>query len=226
MTDDVVRTFVHTTRGRRAFQTYLVRDRCVGRVKRIEFQGIRSARPGPGVLRALAAAKFVIIPPSNPIVSIAPILSLQGVRRQLRDGRAPVAAVSPLIGGRPVKGPADRMLRGLGIEPSPVAVARLYADFIDLFVLDGRDAAWAPQVAEIGCRVLVADTLLSTPSRAMRLARRVLKELSTIERRPRSAPAGGAIVALSRRRRGPAGGRHEARRRLRGKMARRGAKRS
>jgi LPPG:FO 2-phospho-L-lactate transferase len=218
MTDDVVRTFVHTTRGRRAFQIYLVRDGCVGRVKRIEFQGIRTARPGPGVLAALAAAKFVIIPPSNPIVSIAPILSLQGVRKQLRDGRAPVAAISPLIGGRPVKGPADRMLRGLGIEPSPVGVAGLYADFIDLFVLDSTDAALAPRVAEVGCRVLVADTLLSTPLRATRLARRVLKELSTIRRRPRSRQTGEASVALSRRQHGPAGSRHGVRRGSRRKV--------
>jgi len=184
MTDNRVRTFVHTTRGRRPFQTYLVHDGSRGRVKRVEFSGVRRARPAPGVLAALRAAAFVIIPPSNPIVSIEPILSIRGVREQLSHGQAPVAAVSPLIGRRPIKGPADRMLRGLGIEPSPVGVARLYSDFVDLFVLDRRDAALAPRVADLGCSVLVTDILIGSPSRAARLARRILDELAAIKRRP------------------------------------------
>jgi LPPG:FO 2-phospho-L-lactate transferase len=96
-----------------------------------------------------------------------------------------VAAVCPLIGGRPVKGPADRMLRGLGIAASPAGVAGLYADFVDLFVVDRRDAAYARPVEETGCRVLVTDTLLSSPGVAAALADRVLDELSTVERRRR-----------------------------------------
>lgn len=199
MTDDTVRTFVQTTRGRRPFQTYLVRDGSRGRVHRIEFRGIKRARPAPGVLAALRAAAFVIIPPSNPVVSIGPILALPGLRTQIREGPAPVAAISPLIGGRPVKGPADRMLRGLGVEPSPVGVASLYSDFVDLFVLDGQDAALAPRVAALGCSVLVADTLLTSRLRAATLARAVLDALSTTGRRPRCGPA---YRAGSRARRG------------------------
>ncbi len=185
MTDGRVRTFVHTRRGRLPFQSYLVQHRGTGHVRRVELQGARRARPAPGVLAALRSADSVIIPPSNPLVSVGPILALPGIRRQLRTGRPPVAAVCPLIGGRPVKGPADRMLRGLGIEASPAGVAGLYADFVDLFVVDRRDAAYAPRVEELGCRVLVTDTLLSSPAVAAALAHRILVELSTVERRRR-----------------------------------------
>jgi LPPG:FO 2-phospho-L-lactate transferase len=155
-------------------------------VDRVELQGARRARPAPGVLAALQNAASVIIPPSNPLVSVGPILALPGIRRQLQVGRPPVAAVCPLIGGRPVKGPADRMLRGLGIEASPAGVAGLYADFVDLFVVDRRDAAYAPRVEQLGCRVLVADTLLSSPAVAAALADRILVELSTVKRRRRA----------------------------------------
>jgi LPPG:FO 2-phospho-L-lactate transferase len=181
MTDDRVRTFVHTGRGRLPFQSYLVQHRGRGRVARIELSGARLARPAPGVLASLKGADAIIIPPSNPLVSVGPILALRGIRRQLRLGTAPIAAVCPLIGGRPVKGPADRMLRGLGIPPSPVGVAGLYADFVDLFVIDRVDAALAPRVAELGCQTLIADTLLSSPRRAAALARRILDALSTLE---------------------------------------------
>jgi len=183
MTDDRVRTFVHTGRGRLPFQSYLVQHRGTGRVARIELSGAGRARPAPGVLTALRRASVIIIPPSNPLVSVGPILALPGIRRQLRIGTPPIAAICPLIRGRPVKGPADRMLRGLGIPPSPVGVAGLYADFADLFVIDREDAALAPRVAALGCETLVADTLLSSPRRAAALARRILDALSTLERR-------------------------------------------
>jgi LPPG:FO 2-phospho-L-lactate transferase len=186
MTDDSVRTFVHTTRGRRPFQAYLVHDRARQPVHRLEFAGLSHARPAPGVLAALERAEAVVIPPSNPLVSIGPILGVRGVRARLRTGRAPVAAISPLVGGRPVKGPADRMLRGLGLEVSPLGVARLYGDFIDVFVLDRRDAHLAPPIEALGARVLVADTLLTSPARAAALARRVLATLSVGVRNRRS----------------------------------------
>jgi LPPG:FO 2-phospho-L-lactate transferase len=192
MTDDPVRTFVHTPRGRRPFQTYLVRDGARQAVRRLEVAGLARARPAPGVLAALGRAEAVIIPPSNPLVSIGPILGVRGVRARLRAGRAPVAAISPLVGGRPVKGPADRMLRGLGLEASPIGVARLYRDFIDVFVLDRRDAHLAAGIEGLGVRVLVTDTLLASPARAAALARQVLATLSVGVRRRRrpGAPRG------------------------------------
>jgi len=177
MTDDPVRTFVHTDRGRLPFQQYLVRHRGRGRVRRIEIAGARAARPAPGVLDALGAADAIIIAPSNPLVSIGPIVAVPAIRHALERRRAPVAAISPLVGGRPVKGPLHRMLRGLGHEVSPRGVARCYRGLADLFVLDGADAAWTARIAALGIRPVVADTLMRTPARAARLAAAVLRAL-------------------------------------------------
>jgi LPPG:FO 2-phospho-L-lactate transferase len=177
MSDDPVRTFIHTERGRLAFQDYLVRGRGRGRVRRIELDGVRRARPAPGVLAALRSAPAVLIAPSNPLVSIGPILALPGVREALARRRARVAAVSPLVGNRPLKGPLHRMLRGLGLEVSPLGIARLYRGVIGLLAIDRADAAWAPRLERTGIRVLVTDTVMRTPARAARLAAAVLDAL-------------------------------------------------
>ncbi len=177
MTDDRVRTFVHTDRGRLAFQTYLVRQRARGRVRRVEFAGAARARPAAGVLAALRRSGAIIIAPSNPLVSIGPILGVPGIRRAVERRRAPAAAICPLVGGRPVRGPLHRMLRGLGHEVSPVGIARLYAGLIDLFVLDGADARFVPRVRGLGLHVLVTDTIMHTPAHAGRLAAAVLDGL-------------------------------------------------
>jgi LPPG:FO 2-phospho-L-lactate transferase len=177
MSDDRVRTFVHTGRGRLPFQEYLVRRRARGRVERIEIAGARRARPGPGVRAALATADAIIIAPSNPLVSIGPIVAVPGIRRALVRRRAPAAAVSPLVGGRAVRGPLHRMLAGLGCEASPAGIARLYRGLIDVLVLDRVDRAWAPRVEALGVRAVVADTIMRTPAGAGRLAGVVLRAL-------------------------------------------------
>jgi LPPG:FO 2-phospho-L-lactate transferase len=177
MTDDRVRTFVHTEAGRLPFQDYLVRRRARGRVRRIEYAGAARARPAPGVLAALRRADGIIVAPSNPFVSIGPILAVPAIRRALRRRRAPVVAISPLIDGRPLKGPLHRMLRALGHEVSPRGVARLYRGLADVFVLDRIDAAWAPRVAALGMVPLVTETVMYTPAHAGRLAARVLRAL-------------------------------------------------
>lgn len=178
MSDAPVRTIVHVAgRGPLPFQQYLVRGRGRGRVDRITLRGAQQAPPAPGTIAALRHADFVIIPPSNPFVSIGPILALRGMRRALRTRRVPVAAVSPIVAGAPIKGPLHRMLKGLGHEVSPVGVARLYHDCVDVFVMDHRDAALAPRVAALGMRPVVTDTLMTSPAKSRRLARRVLTEL-------------------------------------------------
>ena len=177
MTDDRVRTFIHTARGRLPFQYYLVGTRARGRVHRIELAGATRARPAPGVIGALRGAGAIIVAPSNPLVSIDPILAVRGVRRVLARRQTRVAAISPLVGGRAVKGPLHRMLRGLGLEVSPRGVARLYRGIVGLFVVDRADAAWAPRIEALGMRVLVTDTLMPTPARAWRLAAAVLHAL-------------------------------------------------
>lgn len=170
MTDDRVRTFVHTDAGRLAFQDYLVRRRARGVVRRIELSGARAARPAPGVLAALRTSAAIVIAPSNPLVSVDPILAVRGVRDVLRRRRARVVAVTPLVAGRPLKGPLHRMLRGLGLEVSPRGVARLYRDVAGTFVLDVRDRTWQAAIEALDMRVVVMDTVMRTRAHAARLA--------------------------------------------------------
>lgn len=180
MSDDPVRTIVEVARrGSLPFQRYLVEGRGRGAVRDIRFSGIERARPAPGVLAALERAGAIVIPPSNPFVSIEPILALTGVRAVLRRKRKRVAAISPLVGGAPVKGPLDRMMRGLGHEVSSLGVARVYRDLVDLFVLDRRDAHLAPRVAALGMRTLVTDTVMSDATRSRALARKVMEALAS-----------------------------------------------
>lgn len=178
MSDDAVRTFVEVDDGTLLpFQDYLVRRRGAGRVRRIRYRRIGRAKPARGVLAALLNAERIIIPPSNPLVSIGPILGLAGVRTALRSRRARVAAVSPIVAGAPIKGPLHRMLRGLGHEISPVGVARLYCGLVDVFVLDHRDASMATRIADLGMQPLVTDTLMTDARRSRRLAAAVLAAL-------------------------------------------------
>ena len=177
MSDERVRTFVHTGAGRLPFQDYLVRRRARGRVRRIEIAGAARARPAPGVLSALRDVDAIVVAPSNPLVSIAPMLAVRGVRSALARRRAPAAAITPLVGGRPLKGPLHHMLRGLGHEVSPVGVARFYAGLVDVFVLDRVDAALAPRIEALGMRVVTTDTVMRSSAASARLAGVVLRAL-------------------------------------------------
>jgi LPPG:FO 2-phospho-L-lactate transferase len=179
MSDDRVRTFVKL-RGQRAvpFQEYFVRGRARGTVEKIELRGIARARPNPAVLRAIAESGAVILAPSNPFVSLGPILRLSGVRATLRRVKPRVAAISPIVGGKTIKGPADKMLRGLGMEVSPLAVARLYRDIAGLFVLDNADRRYLGPIQRLGMRAMATDTIMATPERAAALAEVVLQALA------------------------------------------------
>ena len=178
MSDDRVRTFVKV-RGKSAmpFQEYFVRRRFRGVVERIELRGIERARALASALESIANAAAVILAPSNPFVSLGPILGLKGMRKALSSVRARVAAISPIVAGRTIKGPADRMLRGLGHEVSPLGVARLYRDCVGVFVLDRADQRYAGAIEELGMRAVVSDTIMSTPARAARLSKVVLDAL-------------------------------------------------
>jgi LPPG:FO 2-phospho-L-lactate transferase len=178
MSDDRLRTFVKI-RGSRAlpFQEYFVRGRARGAVERIELRGAQRARVLPTALHALRTAAATILAPSNPFVSLGPILALAGVRETLAHSRPRVAAISPIVGGRTIKGPADRMLRGLGMAVSPVSIAKLYRDIVGVFVLDNIDRGYADTIEKLKMRTVVADTIMTTPSRAARLADVVLRAL-------------------------------------------------
>jgi LPPG:FO 2-phospho-L-lactate transferase len=169
-------TIVELSGGRRLhFEEYLARDGAPDDVAAVDLSAAEAAPPGPGVLEAIAAAEVILVCPSNPVVSIAPILAIRGVRAALRDAAAPVVAISPIVGGVPVKGPADRLLRGVGVEVSARGVAGLYADFADGFVLDERDASEAADIEALGLHVCVTDTLMRGPRVATAVARVALE---------------------------------------------------
>ena len=177
MTDDRVETQVQTPDGWLPFQVYFVQRHCVDTVLGVAFRGVEAAAPAPGVVEAIAGAAGVILAPSNPIVSLGPILAVPGVQAALRDTAAPVAAVSPIVGGAAIKGPADRMLRDLGHEVSAVGVAAHYGDLLDAFVLDTVDAAHASRIKALGMRALVTNTIMRGPAEKAALARATLAAL-------------------------------------------------
>lgn len=151
-------TMVRTDDGWLAFQEYFVRRRQQDTVREVRFDG--AGTPAPGVIEAIESARVVLIAPSNPIVSIGPILALVGVRDALSRTSASVVAVSPIVGGEALKGPAAAMLASLGHEVSPVGVARMYADFLDVMVLDERDRTLSSGVSSAGPRAVVAQTVM------------------------------------------------------------------
>ncbi|MEX1255552.1 MAG: 2-phospho-L-lactate transferase [Dehalococcoidia bacterium] len=174
VSDQPVRTVVTTEAGELSFQEYFVRRRQQDEVRALRFEGVESARPAPGVLEAIAEAETVVIAPSNPLVSIGPVLAVPGVREALVETKAPVVAVSPIVGGRALKGPADRMMTSLGYESSALGVARLYADFLDALVLDEQDASLASEVESLGVRAVVTDTIMRDPASRRALAEATL----------------------------------------------------
>jgi len=177
MTDDPVRTLIDTASGTLPFQEYLVRRRARPAVRRIRYRGAARARPAPGVVAAIRAAAAVVIAPSNPFLSIGPLLAVRGIRRALGRRRGPTVAVSPLVGGRAPTGPLARQLRRLGMRPSSLAIAACYRPFLDALVIDHRDRRDVPALAAAGCRAIVADTLFDSDRRAAATARRLLRTL-------------------------------------------------
>jgi len=159
-------------------QEWFVRLRSEPSVRAVDLAAARSARPAPGVLDAIRDAAAVIICPSNPVISIAPILAVPGVSETLAARRDHVVAVSPIIGGRPVRGPADRLLAGTGIEVSAAGVAGLYAGVCATFVIDQEDAALAPEIERAGMRTVVTPTLMTDERAAADLARRTVSAAS------------------------------------------------
>jgi LPPG:FO 2-phospho-L-lactate transferase len=172
MSDDRVRTRVRTAEGWLDFQDYFVRLKCAPEVREIAFEGVAAARPLPEFMAALADPRLraVVLCPSNPFISIEPILAIQGVREELMACAAPVIAVSPIIGGRAVKGPTAKMMRERGIEVSAAAVARHYGDLIDVYVVDHSDVP----IAELDVKIVSAPAMMVTLADRETLARVVL----------------------------------------------------
>jgi LPPG:FO 2-phospho-L-lactate transferase len=144
-------------------------------VDAVEFAGAPDAAPAPRVIEAVASARAIILAPSNPIISIGPILAVPGIREALGDTGAPVVAISPIVAGEALKGPAARMMQGLGLQPSVSGVAKLYKDFVRSFVLDEQDRGEASRVEALGMRPFVCDTIMKGPAEKQALARAALE---------------------------------------------------
>lgn len=174
MCDESVATLVDTPDGRLHFQDYFVRRGHRDQVLGVVFDGIADARVTPGVSAALDEAEAIVFCPSNPIVSIGPILAVGDMRERLAAARAPVVAVSPIVGGKALRGPADRMLEGLGHQASALGVAQLYSGLIDGFVIDRADDGDSAAIEELGIAVCVSDTVMVDENDRLRLAHEVL----------------------------------------------------
>jgi LPPG:FO 2-phospho-L-lactate transferase len=174
MTDSPVRTMVDSDEGELAFQEYFVHRRCEPRVKGFRFDGVEVAEPAPGVREALESADAVVFCPSNPWVSIDPILRVVGKIQK------PVIAVSPIIGGKAVKGPAAKMYAELGIEPSALAVAKHYRTILTGFVLDTTDLESEKQIRDLSVKTLVTDTIMNQSTDRIRLANDVLHFIGSL----------------------------------------------
>jgi len=174
MANEPVPTIIQTDEGDLHFQEYLVKRRAEPIVRGIRFEEVEKSQPAPGVLQAIREADRLIICPSNPLISIGPILAVPGIREALRARRANVVAVCPIVAGKSLKGPSDKMLTQLGHDPSAQGVAKLYADFTATFVIDPVDESQADAIQALGMNVVVVPTVMQTRTDKRKLARALL----------------------------------------------------
>jgi len=175
MTDQAVATHIQTPIGLLHFQEYMVKRRCTDEVLDVVFVGANESQPAPGVLDAIKEAEAILIAPSNPIVSIGSILAVPGIHDALHEASGTVVAVSPIVGGAPIKGPADKLMHGLGMEVSAVGVARCYRDFLDVMVIDEQDAHLLSKIEDLGIPAVATNTIMRDGAAKAALARKVLE---------------------------------------------------
>lgn len=175
MTNSRFETRIKTKYGLFHFEEYLVKRKAQDDVLGVSYLGQNNAEPVPGVLESIVNSELVVICPSNPIVSIGTILAVKGIRDALRKTRARKVAISPIVAGAPIKGPADKLLKGLGREVSAFAVAELYRDFLDAFVIDTADSRDKTRIAELGVEVRITNTIMLSLEDKIALAKTVLE---------------------------------------------------
>lgn len=174
--DDSLQTYV-LSRGREMhFQEYMVKRKTRPAVDGVVFRGAESARPAKHVTESIARAKGVVVCPSNPIVSIGAILAVRGIKSALRKTKAKVVGVSPIVAGKTVKGPADKLMKAVEVEPSALGVAEFYRDFLDTLIIDRLDKALAPDIEALEINSIVTNTLMRTLSDKVRLAKVAISE--------------------------------------------------
>ena len=175
MSDQPVQTHIQTPVGLLHFQEYMVKRRCEDEVQDVLFVGANEAKPAPGVLDAIKEAEAILLAPSNPVVSIGSILAIPGIHDTLHEASGMVVAVSPIVSGSPIKGPADKLMRGLGLDVSAVGVARCYRDFLDVMVIDQQDAHLLGAIEDLGIPAIATDTIMRDAESKAALARVVLE---------------------------------------------------
>jgi LPPG:FO 2-phospho-L-lactate transferase len=175
MSDQSVQTHIQTPAGLLHFEEYMVERQCSDEVQDIVFVGADKARPAPGVLDVLKTADAILLAPSNPLVSIGSILAVPGIHDVLHEASGMIVAVSPIVGGAPIKGPADKLMRGMHIDVSAVGVARCYRDFLDVMVIDQQDEHLAEDIENLGIPTVVTNTIMRDSETKADLARVVLK---------------------------------------------------
>ncbi len=180
MSDSPVRTAVETEEGRMHFQEYFVREGFRPKVRAVEFEGIESAKTTPEVTRALREADGIIISPSNPIVSIGPIISLRGIKTDLNSRQTEAIAISPIVRGKTLKGPADQMMKSLGHESSVYGVAQLYRNIAGTIIIDQQDSQFREKIERLGMKCLVTNTVMSTRKSKIHLAEVALRGLEIL----------------------------------------------
>ncbi len=178
MTDAHTPTTILTDQGEMHFQEYLIKNRAQPVVKGIRFENIESAKPAPGVADAILKAEAVILCPSNPLISIGPILAVPGTHDLLKQTQAKVVVISPVVAGESLKGPTDKMLQQLGLEVTALQIAKLYEDIADIFVLDEQDKALQPEIESLGLKVVVTDTVMRNKEKKRDLAEATLAALA------------------------------------------------
>ena len=182
MSDDRVRTMIRTPIGLIGFQEYLVERMAQDEVQQIIFEGAELAKPAHGVVEAILDCNGIIVCPSNPLVSIGTILSIEEIRDALVRTDSSVVAVTPIVGGKPIKGPADKLMRGIGLKVSAVQVAELYRDFIDVFIVDSSDMELKAEIEKLGIKVVCTNTIMRTQDDKISLAKVAVEALEKASR--------------------------------------------
>lgn len=179
-TDEVIQNRIRTKQGWLDFQSYFVKQGCQPEILEVELSGIEEARPTPESLSAISQADLIIIAPSNPIVSINPIINVPGMRSALKNAKAPVVAVSPIINGQTVKGPADKMMAAMNFSSDVLGVAACYQGLIDALVIDVQDRQFTAELEAQNLKVMVAPTLMKNRNDKVFLAQKIVDEMSSI----------------------------------------------
>jgi LPPG:FO 2-phospho-L-lactate transferase len=180
MTDQIVATKIKTPAGVLEFQEYFVKRGFKDQVQDVTYEGASLASPAPGVTPAIEKADLIIFCPSNPILSIGPILAIPGIRDSLSKTRAKIVGISPIVGGKAIKGPLDKMMESLGLEVSPFSVARLYSGLMRGYVVDEQDKSIASKITSLGMKVLATNTLMDSMEAKTKLARNTINFAETL----------------------------------------------